>query len=186
MINKASIPTVLTFLPHFVNKILPKIKLDKKIKKELEIRAPIKELESTDDPVKSYLNTIAFHSLLKKSEETDVASRLSLAKNFICNSLVSDLNLLKYLSENYLPDSYNHESVEYDIEEPGSFNTKSESLNRRIVNVFEVIDNALLKRKLMSRDKKLLKDELLKIEFSSDFLKSLIIFLKKSKFDKNF
>ena len=76
-----SLPIAINFLPHFVNKILPKIKLDKKVKKEFQLSIPVKKIEATDDPVKSYLNTIAFHSLLKKSEEVDVASKLSIAKN---------------------------------------------------------------------------------------------------------
>ena len=171
MLNKNVLPSALDFLPHFVNKILPKIKLDKKVRKELEIRAPVKQLESTDDPVKSYLNTIALHSLLKKSEETDVASRLSIAKTFLCESLVSDLILLRYVSENYLSTSFNPEPYDLDMDEVGTHGANSESLNRRIVNVFDVIDKALSKKKLPTKDKKLLKEEMLKIEFSSDFLK---------------
>ncbi|MDG2005693.1 MAG: hypothetical protein P8J38_00155, partial [Thermodesulfobacteriota bacteirum] len=115
MLNKNVLPSALDFLPHFVDNILPKIKLDKKVRKELEIRAPVKQLESTDDPVKSYLNTIALHSLLKKSEETDVASRLSIAKTFLCESLVSDLILLRYVSENYLSTSFNPEPYDLDM-----------------------------------------------------------------------
>ena len=186
MLNKNVLPLALDFLPHFVDKILPKIKLDKKVRKELEIRAPVKQLESTDDPVKSYLNTIALHSLLKKSEETDVASRLSIAKTFLCESLVSDLILLRFVSENYLSTSFNPESYDLDMYEVGTHGAKSESLNRRIVNVFDVIDKALSKKKLPTKDKKLLKEEMLKIEFSSDFLKSLVEFVKRSEYPKDF
>ncbi len=186
MSNKISVSSVVNFLPHFVEKILPKIKFDKRLKKELTIKAPIKQIESTDDPVKSYLNTIAFHSLLKKSEETDVASKLSIAKNFLCTSLVSELSLLKYLSENYLVDTLRADSFDYDDEEIDLSTTKNENMNRRISNVFEVIDKALVKKRIGSKDKNLLKKELLKIEFSSDFLKSFIDFIKNQKFNNNF
>ena len=116
MFSKSVLPIAVDFLPHFVNEILPKIKLDKKIKKEFELSIPEKKVESTDDPVKSYLNTIAFHSLLKKSEEVDVASKLSIAKNHICESIVSDLDLLEYLGENYLSETITEDQFDYDIE----------------------------------------------------------------------
>mgnify|MGYP002700821717 CR=1 FL=1 len=115
MFSKSTLPIAINFLPHFVNKILPKIKLDKKVKKEFQLSIPVKKIEATDDPVKSYLNTIAFHSLLKKSEEVDVASKLSIAKNYICSSIVSDLSLLRYLGENYLSQSEPDESFDYEV-----------------------------------------------------------------------
>ena len=153
MLSKSVLPIAIDFLPHFVNEVLPKIKLDKKIRKEFELSIPEKKVESTDDPVKSYLNTIAFHSLLKKSEEVDVASKLSIAKNHICDSIVSDLDLLKYLGENYLSQTIAEDQFDYDIENSEYENKKNDNINRRVSNVFEVIKYALSKKRLPTKER---------------------------------
>jgi RNA polymerase sigma factor (sigma-70 family) len=186
MLSKSVLPIAIDFLPHFVNEVLPKIKLDKKIRKEFQLSIPEKKVESTDDPVKSYLNTIAFHSLLKKSEEVDVASKLSIAKNYICDSIVSDLDLLKYLGENYLSQTIAEDQFDYDIENSEYENKKNDNINRRVSNVFEVIKYALSKKRLPTKERKNLKEELLKIEFSSEFLKSFVGFIKNKKYSHNF
>ena len=185
-LNNNILSKALNFLPQFIKKVLPKIKLDKKPNKELLIQAPIKSVEPSDDPVKSYLNMIAIHSLLKKSEETDVASKLSIAKNFLCDTLVSDLLLLRFMSENYLASSFSSDPYDYESDDFGVHNANTESLNRRIVNVFDIIESALSKKKLINKDKKSLKEELLKIEFSSEFLKALIDFIKKNNYPSEF
>ena len=51
MFSKSVLPIAIDFLPHFVNEVLPKIKLDKKIRKEFELSIPEKKVEWTDDPV---------------------------------------------------------------------------------------------------------------------------------------
>mgnify|MGYP001170963542 FL=1 len=175
-----NINNAVSFLPLFVKKFLPKIHYKPKLKKafRLEAPAPVK-VEPNVDPVKSYLNTIAVHSLLKKADETHVAAKLSVAKTTICDTLVSSLSLLEFFSRNFLANRVATEVDDFD-----EIEHDSENINRRITSVFEVIQESLLKEKITNKDKKNLKNEFLKIEFSSEFLKSLNNFIKKEAFDK--
>ena len=50
-LNNNILSKALNFLPQFIKKVLPKIKLDKKPNKELLIQAPIKSVDPSDEPV---------------------------------------------------------------------------------------------------------------------------------------
>ena len=57
------------------------------------------KVDPIDDPIKSYLNTIAYHSLLNKNEEYKVAKSFNDSKNVICNLIVSDISLIDFAFE---------------------------------------------------------------------------------------
>ncbi|MEE2701685.1 MAG: sigma-70 family RNA polymerase sigma factor [Thermodesulfobacteriota bacterium] len=170
----------IAFLPKFVSDVLPKIKFDKKLKKRIKLTSPEHSIEPSDDPVKSYLTSIALHSLLNKSEETNVASKLSTAKNVICDLIISDIKILSVLSENYLHINFESDSMDLNYkDEEGETRKVGEYTNRRTNNVFQIIDSILVKKRITRSEKKMLKAELLEIEFTSDILEKVLMFLKK-------
>ena len=169
-----------TFLPKFVSDVLPKIKFDKKLKKRIKLTSPEHSIEPSDDPVKSYLTSIALHSLLIISEETNVASKLSTAKNVICDLIISDIKILSVLSENYLHINFESDSMDLNYKDEESETKKvGKYTNRRTNNVFQIIDSILVKNRITRSEKRMLKAELLEIEFTSDILEKVLLFLKK-------
>ena len=172
------------FLPKFSLEILPKIKFGRKPKKQIKLTSPENSIETSADPVKNYLNSIAVHSLLSRSEETNVASKLNAAKNFICDLMISDIELLSLLSENSLYMNIETDSIGFDYRngEVGT-NKVGEYTSRRVSNIFDIIDAILKKNKITKLEKKTLREELIQIEFSSDILKKIYSFLKSNDFN---
>ena len=184
---KNNLVVAMEFLPQFISKVLPKIKFPKKQKKDskkvINLQA---SADHSEDSVKSYLNSIAFHSLLNKSEETEVASKLSNSKEQICTTMVSDSKILSLLFKSYLDSRDESDLIDYDTEAKKNNKRKmGDYANRRTGNVSQIIQQILLKKNFTKKDKKMLKLDLLEIEFTSDILHKIYIFMKKDKFDSS-
>ena len=184
---KNNLVVAMEFLPQFISKVLPKIKFPQKQKKDskkvINLQA---SADHSEDSVKSYLNSIAFHSLLNKSEETEVASKLSNSKEQICTTMVSDSKILSLLFKSYLDSRDESDLIDFDAESNKNNKRKMGNYaNRRTGNVSQVIEQILLKKKFTKKDKKMLKLDLLEIEFTSDILHKIYIFMKKDKFDSS-
>ena len=98
--NFSQVETVneaISFLPEFVKKVLPKIEFDFKKINDLSINIPDSTSEPIDDPIKSYLNTIAYHSLLNKYEEISVAKSFQESKNKISKFISNDYDIAQLL-----------------------------------------------------------------------------------------
>ena len=184
---KNNLVVAMEFLPQFISKVLPKIKFPKKQKKDskkvINLQA---SADHSEDSVKSYLNSIAFHSLLNKSEETEVASKLSNSKEQICTTMVSDSKILSLLFNSYLDSRDESDLIDFDVEAKNNKKRKmGDYANRRTGNVSQIIQQILLKKNFTKKDKKMLKLDLLEIEFTSDILHKIYIFMKKDKFDSS-
>ena len=184
---KNNLVVAMEFLPQFISKVLPKIKFPKKQKKDskkvINLQA---SADHSEDSVKSYLNSIAFHSLLNKSEETEVASKLSNSKEQICTTMVSDSKILSLLFKSYLDSRDESDLIDFDTEAKKNNKRKmGDYANRRTGNVSQIIQQILLKKNFTKKDKKMLKLDLLEIEFTSDILHKIYIFMKKDKFDSS-
>ncbi len=179
-LDKDGLALAIGFLPKFASDVLPKIKFDRKLKKRIKLTSPKHSIESSDDPVKSYLTSIALHSLLNKSEETNVASKLSGAKSIICDLIISDIEILSVLSENYLHINFESDSMDLHYKnDERAIKKVGEYANRRTSNVFQIVDSILAKKKITKSARKMLKTELLEIEFTPDILEKVLLFLKK-------
>ena len=103
--NFSQVETVneaISFLPDFVKKVLPKIEFDFKKINDLSINIPDSTSEPIDDPIKSYLNTIAYHSLLNKYEEISVAKGFQESKKNqediqVHRQLIKNFNIIEDL-----------------------------------------------------------------------------------------
>ena len=184
---KNNLVVAMEFLPQFISKVLPKIKFPQKQKKDskkvINLQA---SADHSEDSVKSYLNSIAFHSLLNKSEETEVASKLSNSKEQICTTMVSDSKILSLLFKSYLHSRDESDLIDFDAEAKKNNKRKmGDYANRRTGNVSQIIQQILLKKNFTKKDKKMLKLDLLEIEFTSDILHKIYIFMKKDKFDSS-
>ena len=184
---KNNLVVAMEFLPQFISKVLPKIKFPQKQKKDskkvINLQA---SADHSEDSVKSYLNSIAFHSLLNKSEETEVASKLSNSKEQICTTMVSDSKILSLLFKSYLDSRDESDLIDFDAEAKKNNKRKmGDYANRRTGNVSQIIQQILLKKNFTKKDKKMLKLDLLEIEFTSDILHKIYIFMKKDKFDSS-
>ena len=181
---KNNLVVAMEFLPQFISKVLPKIKFPKKQKKDIKKVINLQaSADHSEDSVKSYLNSIAFHSLLNKSEETEVASKLSNSKEQICATMVSDSKILSLLFKSYLDSRDESDLIDFDAEAKKNNKRKmGDYANRRTGNVSQIIQQILLKKNFTKKDKKMLKLDLLEIEFTSDILHKIYIFMKKDKF----
>ena len=124
--------------------------------------------------------------MLNKSEETEVASKLSNSKEQICTTMVSDSKILSLLFKSYLDSRDESDLIDFDTEAKKNNKRKmGDYANRRTGNVSQIIQQILLKKNFTKKDKKMLKLDLLEIEFTSDILHKIYIFMKKDKFDSS-
>lgn len=172
------------FLPKFTLEILPKIKFHRKLRRQIKLILPENSIETHSDPVKSYLNSIALHSLLNKSEETNVASKLNASKNIICDLMISDIQLLSLLSRNSLYANIETDSIDFDYrDEEEDIKKVGKYTNRRASNISHMIDGILKKNKITKLEKRTLREELMQIELSSDILKKIYSFIRDNNFN---
>ncbi|MEE2975157.1 MAG: sigma-70 family RNA polymerase sigma factor [Thermodesulfobacteriota bacterium] len=182
--KKNDLIVAMNFLPEFVSKVLPKIKIRRNRKKDSgKIVGNIQTTsDHAEDSVKSYLNSIAFHSLLNRTEETEVASKLSNAKTKLCSSMITDIKILSILLESYLAKNLNTDSFGFDeTDKPNNKKRMSDYANRRTGNLSETISDILKKKKISKKDKDLLNQELLEIEFNREILNKIYVYMKKKK-----
>ena len=111
-----NVSEVISFLPDFVKKVLPNIEFDFKKINDLKINISDSTSEPIDDPIKSYLNTIAYHSLLNKSQEINVAKNFQESKNKISKFISNDYDVAQLLH------SHLNNDLSFDTNEEDDFN----------------------------------------------------------------
>ena len=176
---------VISFLPDFVKKVLPNIEFDFKKVNDLKINISNSTSEPIDDPIKSYLNTIAYHSLLNKSQEINVAKNFQESKNKIS----------KFVSNNYdiaqLLHSHLNKDFNLDVNQEDDFNLNDNDLKissykstRRVINLRDLISLMIEKKSLTKHISSKIKKIMMQIELPSEFLESILNHIKKSKLKK--
>jgi len=177
---------LMAFLPKFVKNVLPKINIEFKVKKDVNFSLTYDRVDPVEDPIKSYLNTIAYHSLLNKNEEYKVAKTFNDAKNVICNYIVSDIRIIGLLQSNITQTSIEDEmDVDLDDMENGSKSDSAYKSTRRVLSLNEMLSDALDSDVITSSLSKKIKKIMMQIEFQDGFLKSIAKFLRANKFEKS-
>ena len=180
-----NVSEVISFLPDFVKKVLPNIEFDFKKINDLKINISDSTSEPIDDPIKSYLNTIAYHSLLNKSQEINVAKNFQESKNKISKFISNDYDVAQLLH------SHLNNDLSFDTNEEDDFNlndidfsNSSYKSTRRVMNLRELISLMIEKKSLTKNISSKIKKIMMQIELPSEFLESIFNHMKKSKLKK--
>ena len=175
----------ISFLPDFVKKVLPNIEFDFKKINDLKINISDSTSEPIDDPIKSYLNTIAYHSLLNKSQEINVAKNFQESKNKISKFISNDYDVAQLLH------SHLNNDISFDTNEEEDFNlndidssSSSYKSTRRVINLRDLISLMIEKKSLTKSISSKIKKIMMQIELPSEFLESIFNHMKKSKLEK--
>ena len=177
---------LMAFLPKFVKNVLPKINLEFKDKKNINFALSYDKVDPIDDPIKSYLNTIAYHSLLNKNEEYKVAKSFNDSKNVICNLIVSDISLIGILHLNLTQTNTDDEiDLESDDMENGLGTDSAYKSTRRVLSLKEMLFDVLESDEINSSLSKKIKKIMMQIEFQDEFLKSIAKFLRTNDFERS-
>ena len=175
----------ISFLPDFVKKVLPNIEFDFKKINDLKINISDSTSEPIDDPIKSYLNTIAYHSLLNKSQEINVAKNFQESKNKISKFISNDYDVAQLLH------SHLNNDLSFDTNEEDDFNINDIDLSnssykstRRVMNLRELISLMIEKKSLTKNISSKIQKIMMQIELPSEFLESIFNHMKKSKLKK--
>tara|TARA_B100001248_G_scaffold90706_1_gene67079 strand:- start:25330 stop:26664 length:1335 start_codon:yes stop_codon:yes gene_type:complete len=175
----------ISFLPDFVKKVLPNIDFDFKKINDLKINISDSTSEPIDDPIKSYLNTIAYHSLLNKSQEINVAKNFQESKNKISKFISNDYDVAQLLH------SHLNNDISFDTNEEEDFNlndidssSSSYKSTRRVINLRDLISLMIEKKSLTKSISSKIKKIMMQIELPSEFLESIFNHMKKSKLEK--
>ena len=175
----------ISFLPDFVKKVLPNIEFDFKKINDLKINISDSSSEPIDDPIKSYLNTIAYHSLLNKSQEINVAKNFQESKNKISKFISNDYDVAQLLH------SHLNNDISFDTNEEEDFNlndidssSSSYKSTRRVINLRDLISLMIEKKSLTKSISSKIKKIMMQIELPSEFLESIFNHMKKSKLEK--
>ena len=180
-----NIDRVVAFLPEFIKSVLPKIKIDFKYEKNIEINLSTSKVEPSDDPIKTYLNTIAYHSLLNKSEEMKVAKNFHDAKQIISEYVSNNFEIAELLYSE-LKNDFNFEASEDEDFTLNEVDTDESSYKstRRVMNLRDIL-NSVVEKKVINKETKIkINKIMMQIEFPGDFLQSIVLFMKKNSFDK--
>ncbi len=176
---------VISFLPDFVKKVLPNIEFDFKKVNDLKINISDSTSEPIDDPIKSYLNTIAYHSLLNKSQEIKVAKNFQESKTKISKFISNDYYVAQLLH------SHLNNDLSFDTNEEDDFNINDIDLSnssykstRRVMNLRELISLMIEKKSLTKNISSKIQKIMMQIELPSEFLESIFNHMKKSKLKK--
>ena len=161
----------ISFLPDFVKKVLPNIEFDFKKINDLKINISDSSSEPIDDPIKSYLNTIAYHSLLNKSQEINVAKNFQESKNKISKFISNDYDVAQLLH------SHLNNDISFDTNEDDDFNLNDIDLNsssykstRRVINLRDLISLMIEKKSLTKSISSKIKKIMMQIELPSCLL----------------
>ena len=180
-----NVSEVISFLPDFVKKVLPNIEFDFKKINDLKINISDSTSEPIDDPIKSYLNTIAYHSLLNKSQEINVAKNFQESKNKISKFISNDYDVAQLLH------SHLNNDLSFDTNEEDDFNlndidfsNSSYKSTRRVMNLRDLISLMIEKKSLTKNISSKIKKIMMQIELPSEFLESIFNHMKKSKLKK--
>ena len=177
---------LMAFLPKFVKNVLPKINLEFKDRKNINFALSYDKVDPIDDPIKSYLNTIAYHSLLNKNEEYKVAKSFNDSKNVICNLIVSDISLIGILHLNLTQTNTDDEiDLESDDMENGLGTDSAYKSTRRVLSLKEMLFDVLETDEINSPLSKKIKKIMMQIEFQDEFLKSIAKFLRTNDFERS-
>ena len=177
---------LMAFLPKFVKNVLPKINLEFKDKKNINFALSYDKVDPIDDPIKSYLNTIAYHSLLNKNEEYKVAKSFNDSKNVICNLIVSDISLIGILHLNLTQTNTDDEiDLESDDMENGLGTDSAYKSTRRVLSLKEMLFDVLESDEINSSLSKKIKRIMMQIEFQDELLKSIAKFLRTNDFERS-
>lgn len=177
---------LMAFLPKFVKNVLPKINLEFKDRKNINFALSYDKVDPIDDPIKSYLNTIAYHSLLNKNEEYKVAKSFNDSKNVICNLIVSDISLIGILHSNLTQTNTDDEiDLESDDMENGLGTDSAYKSTRRVLSLKEMLFDVLESDEINSSLSKKIKKIMMQIEFQDEFLKSIAKFLRTNDFESS-
>ena len=177
---------LMAFLPKFVKNVLPKINLEFKDRKNINFALSYDKVDPIDDPIKSYLNTIAYHSLLNKNEEYKVAKSFNDSKNVICNLIVSDISLIGILHLNLTQTNTDDEiDLESDDMENGLGTDSAYKSTRRVLSLKEMLFDVLESDEINSSLSKKIKKIMMQIEFQGEFLKSIAKFLRTNDFERS-
>ena len=177
---------LMAFLPKFVKNVLPKINLEFKDRKNINFALSYDKVDPIDDPIKSYLNTIAYHSLLNKNEEYKVAKSFNDSKNVICNLIVSDISLIGILHSNLTQTNTDDEiDLESDDMENGLGTDSAYKSTRRVLSLKEMLFDVLETDEINSSLSKKIKKIMMQIEFQDEFLKSIAKFLRTNDFERS-
>ena len=177
---------LMAFLPKFVKNVLPKINLEFKDRKNINFALSYDKVDPIDDPIKSYLNTIAYHSLLNKNEEYKVAKSFNDSKNVICNLIVSDISLIGILHSNLTQTNTDDEiDLESDDMENGLGTDSAYKSTRRVLSLKEMLFDVLESDEINSSLSKKIKKIMMQIEFQDEFLKSIAKFLRTNDFERS-
>ena len=177
---------LMAFLPKFVKNVLPKINLEFKDRKNINFALSYDKVDPIDDPIKSYLNTIAYHSLLNKNEEYKVAKSFNDSKNVICNLIVSDISLIGILHSNLTQTNADDEiDLESDDMENGLGTDSAYKSTRRVLSLKEMLFDVLESDEINSSLSKKIKKIMMQIEFQDEFLKSIAKFLRTNDFERS-
>ncbi len=177
---------LMAFLPKFVKNVLPKINLEFKDRKNINFALSYDKVDPIDDPIKSYLNTIAYHSLLNKNEEYKVAKSFNDSKNVICNLIVSDISLIGILHLNLTQTNADDEiDLESDDMENGLRTDSAYKSTRRVLSLKEMLFDVLESDEINSSLSKKIKKIMMQIEFQAEFLKSIAKFLRTNDFERS-
>jgi len=177
---------LMAFLPKFVKNVLPKINLEFKDKKNINFALSYDKVDPIDDPIKSYLNTIAYHSLLNKNEEYKVAKSFNDSKNVICNLIVSDISLIGILHLNLTQTNTDDEiDLESDDMENGLGTDSAYKSTRRVLSLKEMLFDVLESDEINSSLSKKIKKIMMQIEFQDELLKSIAKFLRTNDFERS-
>ena len=175
-----NIDRVVAFLPEFIKSVLPKIKIDFKYEKNIEINLSTSKVEPSDDPIKTYLNTIAYHSLLNKSEEMKVAKNFHDAKQIISEYVSNNFEIAELLYSE-LRNDFNFEASEDEDFTLNEVDTDESSYKstRRVMNLRDIL-NSVVEKKVINKETKIkINKIMMQIEFPGDFLQSIVLFMKK-------
>ena len=186
--NFSQVETVneaISFLPDFVKKVLPKIEFDFKKINDLSINIPDSTSEPIDDPIKSYLNTIAYHSLLNKYEEISVAKGFQESKNKISKFISNDYDIAQllhsHLSDDLVLDTNEDEDFNLNDIDLSSSSYKS---TRRVISLRDLISSMIENKSLTKSISSQIQKIMMQIELPSEFLESILDHVKKSKLNR--
>ena len=180
--DNTEINKIVSYLPNFVKSVLPNIKFEFKFKKKINFEIAEKKQESHEDPIKSYLNTIAYHSLLNRNDELGVAKKLYESKKEIAEFVSANYSIAKlfYMQLISSPESENI-SDEIDFSE---FKNSSLGKTRRIINLKDALSELFDKKTLTKQISIKIKKIMMQVEFQSDFLKSVAMYAKQSEINQ--
>ena len=181
--NFSQVKTVneaISFLPDFVKKVLPKIEFDFKKINDLSINIPDSTSEPIDDPIKSYLNTIAYHSLLNKYEEISVAKGFQESKNKISKFISNDYDIAQllhsHLSDDLVLDTNEDEDFNLNDIDLSSSSYKS---TRRVISLRDLISSMIENKSLTKSISSQIQKIMMQIELPSEFLESIFDHVKE-------